>query len=80
MRGRNPRCFMARLADQFQQMMILHMLDPVGKNYKPPIDFIQFAALKLVSQLFAAQAQRVTAGMLARAPGANPAHPPIAAS
>src|SRR5208282_447389 len=52
--------------NQFQQMTVLHLLDAVGKHYKPAIDLIEFAALKLVSQLFAAQSQSVAAGVLAQ--------------
>ena len=40
---------------QFKQMTVLHLLDAVGENYKPAIDFIQFAAFKLVPKLFASQ-------------------------
>src|SRR5713101_6789583 len=52
--------------DQFQQMAVLNLLNTVGKNHKPAIDFIEFVALKLVSELFAAQSQRVAAGVLAQ--------------
>src|SRR5258707_707030 len=52
--------------DQFEQMAVLHLFDAVGKNYKSSIDLIEFAALKLMSELFAAQSERVTAGMLAQ--------------
>jgi len=41
-------------------MTVLHLLDTVGKNYKPAIDLIEFAAFKLVSQLFAGSALRTT--------------------
>src|ERR1700681_3063900 len=37
--------------NQFEQMAVLNLLDAVGKNYKPAIDLIEFAALKLVSEL-----------------------------
>src|SRR5208282_2803670 len=52
--------------DQFNQMAVLNLLDAVGKNYKSAIDLVQLAALKLVSQLFTAQRQRVPAGVLAQ--------------
>ena len=47
-------------------MAVLNLFDAVGKNYKPAIDLIEFTALKLVSQLFAAQSQRVAAGVFAQ--------------
>src|SRR5208282_1405821 len=56
----------ADVLNQFEQMAVLNLLDAVGKNHKPAIDFIELAALKLVSQLFAAQGQRVAAGVLAQ--------------
>ena len=39
--------------------MILYVLDAVCQHHKPPVDFIQFAPLKAVAQLFAPQAQRM---------------------
>src|ERR1700732_4265624 len=50
--------------DQFEQMAVLHLLDAVRENHKPAIDLIEFAALKLMSELFAAQSQRVAARVL----------------
>ena len=47
--------------DQFDQMAVLYLLNAVGKNHKLAIHLIQFATFKLVSQLFAAQSQRVAA-------------------
>ena len=54
------------VSDQFEQMAVLHLFNAVGKNDKPAIDLIEFAPLKLVSQLFAPQSQRVAAGVLAQ--------------
>src|SRR5260370_573464 len=47
-------------------MAVLHLFNAVGKNHKPAIDLIEFAALKLMSELFATQSQRVAAGVLAQ--------------
>src|SRR5208282_4404307 len=58
--------FSNHVFDQFKQMAVLNLLDAVGKNYKSAIDLVQLAALKLVSQLFTAQRQRVPAGVLAQ--------------
>src|SRR5208282_3403771 len=41
--------------NQFQQMAVLNLLDAVRKNHEFAIDLVQFAAFKLVSQLFTAQ-------------------------
>ncbi len=54
-----------RLANQFQQMMVLHMLDLVRQADKAPVNIVQRPPIKLVSQLFAPHAQRVPARMLA---------------
>src|SRR5208337_2548484 len=43
----------AHVLDQFEQMAVLNLLNAVGKNHKLAIDLIEFAALELVSQLFA---------------------------
>ena len=45
--------FRSGFADQFEQMVIVHVLDFIRKDYKLAIDLIQFAALKAISQLFA---------------------------
>ena len=63
MRRRHALQHRPRLPDQFQQMMIFHVLDLVREYYKPPVYFIQFAAVELIAQLLAAQAQRVPPGM-----------------
>ena len=47
-------------------MAVLNLLDAVRKHHKFAINLIQFAAFELVSQLLAAQSQRVTAGVLAQ--------------
>src|SRR5208337_1529640 len=56
----------ADILNQFEQVAVLNLLDAVGQYYKPAIDLIEFAAFKLVSQLFAAQSERVAAGVLAQ--------------
>ncbi len=47
-------------------MAVLHTLDAIGQNDKPAIDLVEFAAFEVVSQLLAAQCERVTAGVLAQ--------------
>ncbi len=54
------------VVDQFEQVTVLHALDTVGKNYELAINFVEFAALEIVSELLAAQSQRVTAGVFAQ--------------
>jgi hypothetical protein len=36
-------------ADEIKQMMIGYMLDLIGKNYEPAINFIQFPAVELIT-------------------------------
>ena len=43
--------FAISFADQFQQMMIVNVLDLVGENDKAPIDFIELAPLEMISEL-----------------------------
>src|SRR5580693_9137350 len=54
------------IPDQFEQVAVLNFLDAVGKNDESAIDLIKFTSLKLVSQLFAAQSQRMPSRMLAQ--------------
>src|ERR1035437_5250732 len=56
----------ADVLNQFEQMAVLNLLDAVGKSYKSAINLNEFSSLKLVSQLFSAQSQRVVAGVLAQ--------------
>jgi len=50
-----------RVADQFQQMMIFNMvIDRVAKRTNQAIDIVQSAAIELVAQLFAADAESVS--------------------
>ncbi len=46
--------------------MIFDMFDLVGKAHKTPVNIIQGPTVKLITQLLAANAQGVTAGMLAQ--------------
>src|SRR2546425_2558287 len=62
---RNPSGCSVRLANQVEQMMIGHVLNLVGQNNESAINFIQFATIELVTELFAAQAEGVPSGMLA---------------
>src|ERR1700758_1502369 len=59
-RRRNLFASPLNFCDQLQQMAVLHFLDPVGQDYKLAIDLIQFAPLERVTELFAAQRQRMT--------------------
>ena len=49
-----------RVANQFQQMVIFHMLDLVRQPDESPVDIIQTSAIKLVAQLVASDAESVT--------------------
>ena len=63
-RGRGRR--LVGVANQFQQVMIFDVLDLVGQPHKAAVDVIECAAVKLVAELFAANVERVTTGMLAQ--------------
>ena len=52
--------------NELLQVAVLDLLNAIGQYDKPAIDFIQFAPLKLVSQLFATQSQRMPPRMLAQ--------------
>ena len=62
---RNPSGCSVRLANQVEQMMIGHVLDLVSQDHESAINFIQFATIELVTELFAAQTEGVAPGMLA---------------
>ena len=47
-------------------MMIFHMLNVVGQPEKTAVDVIESAAIELVAQLFAADAESVSALVLAQ--------------
>ena len=64
--GRHAFRCPSRLTNQLQQMVILHALNLIREYYKPPVNFIQFPAVELIAQLFAAQIQRVPPGMLSQ--------------
>ena len=56
----------AAFPDELQQMMIGYMLDLIRQNYEQPIDFVEFPAFEVISQVLAAQAERVPPRMLAQ--------------
>ena len=62
--GRDLAYFTATSLDPDARSEIEH--DLVGKYHKPPVYLIQFTPLKVISQLLAAQAQRVPSGMFAQ--------------
>ena len=51
--------------DQAEQVVIVNVLDLVGEDYEFAIDFVQLAALEMVAELIAAQAEGVASGVLA---------------
>ena len=55
-----------RVANQFEQMMILDVLDFVREADEAAVNIIQRATVKLVAQLFAANGQSMTAGVFAQ--------------
>ena len=58
-RWRYAMALAVTLTNQLQKVMIVHVFDLIGENYKPPIDFVQLAPLEVISELLAAQAQRM---------------------
>ena len=46
--------------------MVLDILDLIRQQNKAAVDFVKFATLELVAELFATKTQRVTSGMLAQ--------------
>src|SRR5580692_10090669 len=52
--------------DQFEQMSILDLLDPIREHYEVPVDFVELMTIEVVSQLFAAQAQCVASRMFSK--------------
>ena len=58
--------FAIRFAHQFEQMMIVDRLDLIGKHHKEAINFIELAAVKMITKLFATQTQCMPPGMFAQ--------------
>src|SRR5712692_1079277 len=65
---RNAMAFAVGFVDQAEQVVIVDVLDLVGENHELAIDFIEFAALEVISELIAAQAEGVASGVLAENP------------
>ena len=57
--------FAVGFVDQAEQVVIVNVLDLVGEDYEFAIDFVQLAALEMVAELVAAQAEGVASGVLA---------------
>jgi isocitrate/isopropylmalate dehydrogenase len=45
-------------------LVMFYLLHPVREHDEPAVDFVEFTPVELVAQLFTAQAERVTAGVL----------------
>ena len=56
---RNAMALAVSFANQFQQMMIVNILDLVGENHKPTIDFIELAAFEMIPELLATKTERM---------------------
>src|SRR5216683_871567 len=50
--------------DQAEQVVIVNVLDLVGEDHEFAIDLIEFAALEMIAELIAAQAEGVASGWM----------------
>jgi len=64
-RRRLPRRLMG-VANQFEQVVIFHVLDLVRQPHKAPVDVVERAPIELISQLFTPDAERMSPRMLAQ--------------
>jgi len=55
-----------RVADQFEQVVIFDVFDFIGEADKAAIDVVERATIELVAELFAADGECMTAGVLAQ--------------
>src|SRR5205807_4101200 len=58
-RRRHTHSLILSVTNQLQQMMIFHILDPVGQYNKSSINLVELAAIEQVAQLLTMQPQRM---------------------
>src|SRR5215469_11465461 len=57
---------LVRVADEFEQVMILDVLDLVGEADEAAVDIVERPTIELIAELFAPHTESVTAGVLAQ--------------